>query len=163
MKKKFIPLVILAALSLAACGSSDNSSSANSSSKTSESTTVSSAESKKDLPSEDQGTGIMYLSGPGGTTENGETLTIFDDGDTQVMQIGMDVSELDGNKLSYIYIDGILSSKEQLSTGKSTLDLTKKYLTLGKHTINLVQYDNNNNEDGSIITNKVANYEVTKK
>lgn len=162
MKKKFIPLVILAALSLAACGSSDNSSSANSSSKTSESTTVSSAESKKDLPYEDQGTGTMYLSGPGGTTENGETLTIFDDGDTQVMQIGMDVSELDGNKLSYIYIDGTLSSKEQLSTGQSTLDLTKKYLTPGKHTINLVQYDNNN-EDGSIITNKVANYEVTKK
>lgn len=80
---------------------------------------------QKDLPSEDQGTGTMYLSGPGGTTENGETLTIFDDGDTQVMQIGMDVSELDGNKLSYIYIDGTLSSKEQLSTGQSTLDLTK--------------------------------------
>lgn len=162
MKKKFIPLVILAVLSLAACGSSDNSSSANSSSKTSESTNVSSAESKKDLPSEDQGTGTMYLSGPGGTTENGETLTIFDDGDTQVIQIGMDVSELDGNKLSYIYIDGTLSSKEQLSTGQSTLDLTKKYLTPGKHTINLVQYDNNN-EDGSIITNKVANYEIIKK
>ncbi|MDT2778370.1 hypothetical protein P7H48_03845 [Enterococcus lactis] len=162
MKKKFIPLVILAALSLAACGSSDNSSSANSSSKTSESTTVSSAESKKDLPSEDQGTGTMYLSGPGGTTENGETLTIFDDGDTQVMQIGMDVSELDGNKLSYIYIDGSLSSKEQVSTGQSTLGLTKENLTPGRHTVNLVQYDNNN-EDGSIITNKVANYEVTKK
>lgn len=162
MKKKFIPLVIFAALSLAACGNSDNSSSANSSSKTSESTIVSSAESKKDLPSEDQGTGTMYLSGPGGTTENGETLTIFDDGDTQVMQIGMDVSELDGNKLSYIYIDGTLSSKDQLSTGQSTLDLTKKYLSPEKHIVNLVQYDNNN-EDGSIITNKVANYEVTKK
>ncbi|NRE78406.1 hypothetical protein HR089_10345 [Enterococcus faecium] len=162
MKKKFIPLVILAALSLAACGNSDNSLSANSSSKTSESTIVSSAESKKDLPSEDQGTGTMYLSGPGGTTENGETLTIFDDGDTQVMQIGMDVSELDGNKLSYIYIDGTLSSKDQLSTGQSTLDLTKKYLSPEKHIVNLVQYDNNN-EDGSIITNKVANYEVTKK
>ena len=162
MKKKFIPLVILAALSLAACGSSDNSSSANSSSKPSESTTVSSAESKKDLPSEDQGTGTMYLSGPGGTTENGETLTIFDDGDTQVMQIGMDVSELDGNKISYIYIDGMLSSKDQLSTGQSTINLEKEYLVPGKHTINLIQYDNNK-EDGSIITNKIANYEVTKK
>ncbi|MGH1867223.1 hypothetical protein ABE905_06905 [Enterococcus durans] len=162
MKKKFIPLVIFAALSLAACGSSDNSSSANSSSKTSESTTVSSAESKKDLPSEDQGTGTMYLSGPGGTTENGETLTIFDDGDTQVMQIGMDVSELDGNKISYIYIDGMLSSKDQLSTGQSTINLEKEYLVSGKHTINLIQYDNNK-EDGSIITNKIANYEVTKK
>lgn len=162
MKKKFIPLVIFTALSLAACGSSDNSSSANSSSKTSESTTVSSAESKKDLPSEDQGTGTMYLSGPGGTTENGETLTIFDDGDTQVMQIGMDVSELDGNKISYIYIDGMLSSKDQLSTGQSTINLEKEYLVSGKHTINLIQYDNNK-EDGSIITNKIANYEVTKK
>lgn len=76
MKKKFIPLVILAALSLAACGSSDNSSSANSSSKTSKSTTVSSAESKKDLPSEDQGTGTMYLSGPG-EQQKTEKLLLF--------------------------------------------------------------------------------------
>ncbi len=161
MKKKFIPLVILAALSLAACVARIILLSANSGSKTSEATAVSSAESKKDLPSEDQGTGNNELI-CGGTTENGETLTIFDDGDTQVMQISMDVSELDGNKLSYIYIDGSLSSKEQLSTGQSNLGLTKENLTPGRHTVNLVQYDNNS-EDGSIVINKVANYEVTKK
>ncbi len=78
MKKKFIPLVILAALSLAACGNSDNSSSANSSSKTSESTIVSSAESKVFTFRRSRNRNNV-LSGFWRDNRKRKTLTIFDD------------------------------------------------------------------------------------
>lgn len=108
------------------------------------------------------GNGTFYLENESGTTENENVITIFDDGQTQIMQIGIVTSDIDGSKLSYIYIDGKLNTKLQISDSQDSLDLTKEDLTVGKHQVVLKQFDNNK-EDGTPITVKVAQYEVANK
>lgn len=163
MKKIVIPILFGTILLLSACNSSNKDVAENSSSS---STTISSVkkESKrdKDLPKEDSGNGNFYLSGPSGTTENGDTLTIFANKDTQLMQIGINSTDFDGSKLTYIYIDGKLVEKQQMSNSQGTINLEKDYLKKGNHIVNAVQYDDDS-ENGNIITNKNSTYEIKEK
>lgn len=119
---------------------------------------------EKDLPDGDYsdiGEGEMYISTAGGTSEGGNVPVLFIQ-DEFLIQIGLDTTNFDGSKLSYIYVDGMLLSKEQLGDSQISLDLQGDALQAGTHSVEVLQYDNDE-PSGSVITYKSASYEVKSK
>lgn len=174
MKKKIVTLILatLMAFSFTACGSEKASStptnSTASASTDSEEESNTSAETTnstpKDLPDEsyqDMGTGTICLYTPGGSSENENIPIIFVDSET-LIQIGLDSLDFDGSKLSYIYVDGMLATKEQFAHSQISLDLTGDMLSIGTHMVQVVQYDSDD-PSGEMVTYKSASYEVKSK
>ncbi|TQO56381.1 hypothetical protein [Paraclostridium bifermentans] len=162
MSKKILGLVLVGVLALGMIGCS-NSKEEN---KANENTTKEEVSSKKDIPSgldKEVGNGSVVLSTTGGTTENGNTPVVFVGQDTLLEQIGLSAENFDGSKLSYVYIDGMLNTKEQLGEmTQTTITLQDNSLKEGKHKVEVVQYDNDE-QTGNPITYKVATYEVKNK
>lgn len=155
-------------LALAACGGNSApaaSQSAGTEQPTASTSTTATAAETKDLPDgdyKDVGNGTMYISTPDGTSENNAVPVLFVEADDSLIQIGLNSAEMDGNKLSYIYVDGMLNTKEQLADSQITLDLQKDALATGTHKVEVVQYDNDQ-PDGKMVTYKAASYEVKTK
>lgn len=82
--------------------------------------------------------------------------------DTSLLQIGYETTGMSGGSLSYIYIDGMLLTKEQLSDSQGSLDLSGDSLTVGTHKVEVVQFENDST-DGAVTTYKTASYEVKEK
>ena len=162
MSKKILGLVLVGVLALGMIGCS-NSKEEN---KANENTTKEEVSSKKDIPSgldKEIGNGTIVLSTAGGTTENGNIPTVFVGQDTLLEQIGLSAENFDGSKLSYVYIDGMINTKEQLGEmTQTTITLQDNSLKEGKHKVEVVQYDNDE-QTGNPITYKVATYEVKNK
>lgn len=162
MSKKILGLVLVGVLALGMIGCS-NSKEEN---KANENTTKEEVSSKKDIPSgldKEIGNGSVVLSTTGGTTENGNTPVVFVGQDTLLEQIGLSAENFDGSKLSYVYIDGMLNNKEQLGEmTQTTITLQDNSLKEGKHKVEVVQYDNDE-QTGNPVTYKVATYEVKNK
>ncbi|AGY74908.1 hypothetical protein [Clostridium autoethanogenum] len=110
----------------------------------------------------DMGTGTFYISTPSGTSQNGAVPVIYADKNTQIEQIGVNTSGFNGKNLSYIFVDGMLNAKEQLAESQSSINLKGNALKVGKHKVDVVQYNNNKTTD-SVITHKTAYYEVKSK
>lgn len=111
---------------------------------------------------EDVGEGSFYLENESGTTENGDPIVIYEDGTTQVMQIGITTNNFNGGKLTFIYVDGELLSKEQFGDSTSSIDLTQKELGDGLHQVVLKQFENDDENTDPILV-KSAIYEVKSK
>ena len=162
MSKKILGLVLVGVLALGMIGCS-NSKEEN---KANENTTKEEVSSKKDIPSgldKEIGNGSVVLYTTGGTTENGNTPIVFVGQDTLLEQIGLSAENFDGSKLSYVYIDGMLNTKEQLGEmTQTTITLQDNSLKEGKHKVEVVQYDNDE-QTGNPVTYKVATYEVKNK
>lgn len=148
--KKTILLILFLVLVLSACSRSSESES-------------STKEKDFDGSSYNEiGDGTFYLINESGTTENGNIIVIYADKDTVMTQIGADTLGFDGSLLSYIYIDGMETSKEQLADSQTSITLEKDALAVGVHVVECVQYENNDT-DGSVITYKSGSYEVIEK
>lgn len=170
MKKK-IAMMLLAsslALGLTACGSNEEPKEEKTMTENTESKEEpkkeAKEENKKDLPDgqySDMGEGTMFLSTAGGTSENGNVPTVFVS-DEILLQIGLNTSAFDGSKLSYIYVDGMENAKEQLADSQTVIDLSENALKEGKHTVEIVQYDNDE-PTGTMVTYKKAEYEIKQK
>lgn len=162
MSKKILGLVLVGVLALGMIGCSNSKGEA----KVNENTTKEEVSSKKDIPSgldKEMGNGSVVLSTAGGTTENGNTPIVFVGQDTLLDQIGLSAENFDGSKLSYVYIDGMLNTKEQLGEmTQTTITLQDNLLKEGKHKVKVVQYDNDE-QTGTPITYKVVTYEVKNK
>ena len=163
MKNKKLFTACLAAtlaLTLVAC-SNDKPGNAKVENKTSNSTAV---EETKTAPAEETetGQGTFYLENESGTTENGDPITIYDGGDTQILQIGITTNGFDGSKLTYVYVDGELLTKEQFGETATVLNLESKHLKSGTHQVVLKQYENDD-ESTAPVTVKFASYEVKAK
>lgn len=162
MSKKILGLVLVGVLALGMIGCS-NSKEEN---KANENTTKEEVSSKKDIPSgldKEVGNGSVVLSTTGGTTENGNTPVVFVGQDTLLDQIGLSAENFDGSKLSYVYIDGMINTKEQLGEmTQTTITLQDNSLKEGKHKVEVVQYDSDE-QTGNPVTYKVATYEVKNK
>jgi hypothetical protein len=111
---------------------------------------------------EDMGDGTMYIACASGTSEDGNVPVLFEAADTVLDQIGLDSTGMDGSHLSYIYIDGKETAKEQLAESQISLDLQGDALKAGTHKVEVVQYDNDE-PSGTVITYKTASYEVKNK
>lgn len=108
---------------------------------------------------EDTGEGSIYLVNESGDTTIGNPLKVLVDKDTQLLQIGLNSEGVDGSKMSYIYINGELVDKQQLSDSQISIDLESKHLKVGTYIVQVAQYDNNK-EDENIILLKSNAYEV---
>lgn len=165
MKSKKLFTTCLAAtlaLTLVACSGNKN---GNTKEETkTENTAVAEKEEVKKAPVEETevGQGSFYLVNESGTTENGDPIVIYDGGDTQLMQIGLNTTGFDGSKLTYVYIDGELVTKEQYGDSQTSLDLRPENLKSGTHQIVLKQYENDE-ESTDPVTVKFASYEVKAK
>lgn len=121
--------------------------------------------SGRDLPEgnyEDAGDGTMYISTPGGTSEDGSVPVIYASKDDIFKQIDVNTRDFDGSLLSYVYVDGTLITKDQLAFTQITIELVDSALSVGVHKVEVVQYTNNDS-NGEIVTYKSASYEIQSK
>lgn len=116
----------------------------------------------KDLPDgeyTDMGDGTFSISTDYGNSSDGSTpVFIITRGDTEA-QLNFTAAGISGNNLTYIYIDGYLTTKAQISDTQSTLSLSGSALDLGVHKIEIVQYENEI-PTSTMITYKTCSYEL---
>lgn len=168
MKRKIVTLLLAASIvaNVTACGSSSDSNTEKESTTTEAQSSDTADEAPvKDLPDgdyQDTGAGTMYVSTEGGTSEDGNVPVIYAGSDDMLIQIGVCTEGFDGSKLSYIYVDGMLNSQEQLGDGEASIDLTDDALSAGTHAVEVLQY-NNDDTSSDVITYKSASYEIKAK
>ena len=102
----------------------------------------------------------MYLSTAGGTTEDGNIPVVSASSDMQIKQIGINANGYDGSMMAYIYIDGNLVDKQQLSDSQSTLDLSGDSLSEGTHKVEVVQYTGDTVSADNVATYQTMQYEI---
>ena len=118
MMKKLL-VVLLAAMFLVACGNN----------KPAESKAEAEAEPKTEPEVvTEMGSGNFYLVNESGSTKDKESIEVMAEKDTSLLQIGIETEGIDGSLVSYIYIDGKLATKEQLSDSQASLDLSEDFL-----------------------------------
>lgn len=176
MKKRFVLLMtVLCVFAFTGCG---NSGTPNESSTTAEETPSetpdespadssdqASNESTKDFDGSsysDTGDGSFLVVTASGNSEGGNVPVIYASPDTMLTQISYKSSGMNGGALSYIYIDGMLSTKEQLADSQGTLDLSGDALTIGTHKVEAVQYENDDTS-GNVTVYKSGEFEVKEK
>ena len=172
MKKRLlIVMCVIGCSFLVACGGKDT----NTQTQT-DAPAVQSEESDADAPAEtaasekefdggsysDTGDGTFLLVNASGNTENGNVIVVYMSADTSLEQIGYETSGMNGGSLSYLYIDGMLSAKEQLGDSQGSLDLSGDALSVGTHTVEVVQYENDS-VDAAVTVYKSASYEIKEK
>lgn len=117
----------------------------NSSSSAKEESTTQQTAKTRDLPEGDYkefGDGKVYVSTDAGSSEDIENPVLYVDKDEDILiQIGFEAWDYDGSHLSFIYIDGMLNTKEQLGDVQMSLDLEGDALTEGIHVVEVVQYE----------------------
>ncbi|MBC1524917.1 hypothetical protein HB825_05405 [Listeria booriae] len=160
MKKTLILMGVLSvfSISLVACGN-DSKDAVDDSNKPKEEKVKKSSVS---FPDSELGKGQIILRTTSGSSENNNIPFEYKDADLLTPQIGFEAWEFDGSKLSYIYIDKVLNSKEQLADVQTSLNLSKNDYKIGKHDVEVVQFDNDK-ESGKIVTYKKAQYEIKSK
>lgn len=107
----------------------------------------------------DTGKGTMYVATPSGTSENGKIPKLYISENTFLVQISLNMFEFNYTPKTYIYIDGKLEDTEHVSDMTTTLTLCENSLKRGMHTVEVVQYKNNNPKS-KVITYKKAQYKV---
>ncbi|EAC2264243.1 TPA: hypothetical protein ACSYWY_12585 [Listeria monocytogenes] len=155
-----VGLLIVFSFGLTACGSSDDSTEKKVTNKESAKETKKSTDVV--FPEKELGQGKIILKTESGSSENGNIPFMYKDDDLLTPSIGFEAWEFDGSKLTYIYIDDVLNSEEQLANTQTSLDLTTSDYETGVHEVKTVQFDNDK-ETGKIITYKTAKYEIKPK
>lgn len=105
------------------------------------------------------GNGTVVISTANGSSKNGKIPKQYISPNTLLCQIGFEVSDFNHKFDSYIYIDGKLIEKKKFSNTTTVLTLTGDSLKKGTHTVEVVQYKNNNTKS-DIITYKIAKYKI---
>lgn len=161
MKKKYLLIALLCAFSLVGCSNSSTTTDAPAAESNIETPTESTKDFIGDSYSE-MGDGVFLVVTAGGSSENGNVPVVYAAADTSLLQIGYETTEMNGGSLSYVYVDGMLLSKEQLADSQGTLSLSGDSLSVGTHKVEVVQYENDST-DGTVTTYKTALYEVKEK
>ena len=116
----------------------------------------------RDLPErdyEEKGTGTVYVSGTNETSEDSNIPVVYSGAGSWPLLIGLYARDLNGGELSFIYIDGILNSKVQLSNKEAFLSLSGNAKATGIHTVEVVQYENDD-PDSAMTVYRSMQYEV---
>ena len=151
-KAAILVLCIALAFACVACGDSSTDGSQADGQKDASKT----VEKARDLPEgdyEEIGDGSFYLTGPSGSTENGDEIILYPDKDTfPHAYVGYELLDMDGSVQTYIYVDGVEMDKQQVGDGyESSIDFGDEELwaiTDGEHTVEAVQYaDNDTSKD----------------
>ena len=112
------------------------------------------------------GDGNFYISGDSGSTkEGGEVVLNPDMSSDPYAYLDYELSEMNGNAQTFIYIDGIEMDDTQAEEHLSSIGLSEDELwalTEGEHKVEAVQYANNNPE-GNMIFYRSESYTVKAK
>lgn len=166
--KKLITLILALILSIAliGCGAAEEAAPGGETkaetAATSEPAAEPAEEKTRDLPEgdyEEIGEGTAYLSTPSGTSENGEIPFFYVEEDLYLTHVGLNAYNFDGSLISYIYIDGILADKDQLSDTQTSVELKGDRIAEGLHTVEVVQYENND-PSGAMTLYRIMQYEI---
>ena len=173
---KFTKGLLLTALStsvIAAAGCGNQNSDAKSSLDTKqvatqEQTKETTPKSKYPFPSDVKATGkaAMVLSTDSGTSENGNVPVLFSSEDDILIQIGLDATNFDGSKQSFVFVDKMYSDTQQFGEDTTTtvdLDAEMGNLKPGVHTVSIIQFDNDDPKTGKVTTLTQAKYEIKEK
>ena len=112
--------------------------------------------------SQDVGEGDFYIVNESGNTKDGNTIVIYATGPNTVTGVGITARKMNGALLSYIYVDGVLQDKKQLANTDSNLQLTGDLLAFGTHTVEVKQYENDDESTEPVFV-RSAQYEVKQK
>lgn len=167
MKKKLLTLLLgvsLVSSLLFGCGSDKSADTSTNETSTEDSSKAAGKEEtvEKDFPDgdySDTGEGTFYVATASGTSEDGSVPVLFVGPDDVLVQIGDGSTGLNASNLTYVYIDGMLVTKDQMGDFQGSLDLQDDFLSVGTHKVEAVQYDTDQ-PDGTIITYKTCSYEV---
>ncbi|WP_123054438.1 hypothetical protein [Clostridium sp. JN-1] len=165
MVKKFLPIVMTLSIAMNLIGCTTAKQGANQVKNKTENATEQTKNDIMKIPNDlqaDMGQGTFFISTPSGTSQNGAVPIIYVEKNASVQQIGLTTSNFNGKNLSYVFVDSLLNSKHQLADGKVTMDLKGDNLKVGKHRVDIVQFNNNKTSD-KVITHKTAYYEVKSK
>ncbi|AZV42552.1 hypothetical protein [Peribacillus asahii] len=111
-----------------------------------------------------KGNGKIMLSTAAGTSENGNTPVLFVSEEDILIQIGMDAENFDGSKQSFVYVDKLFSNTEQFGElTQTSVNLQESMLKPGIHTVSVVQFNNDDPNNGSVTGYTEAKYEVKEK
>lgn len=164
MKKVIIILLTtILMFGFTACGGSSEETTTNDSQTSSQTTEA----PKRDLPEgnyEDIGDGSFYLTGPSGSTENGDEIVLYPEKDKWPhAYLGIEVWDVDGSVQTFIYVDGVEKEKQQVGAGyQGSIDFMDEdmwALTEGEHKVEAVQYADND-PSGEMIFYRSAIYTV---
>ena len=148
-------LTLVVAMTFLACGSSSGDTSTDTSNDqaevASEAPATEASAPERDLPEgdyEDIGEGTLYLTGPSGSTENGDEMILYPEMDSIPHAfVGIELWDLDGSVQTFIYVDGVEMDKQQVGAGyQGSIDFDDNSLwaiTEGEHKVEAVQYADN--------------------
>lgn len=106
------------------------------------------------------GEGIVKVITPDGTSENGNTPTVFIKKDTLIQQVELELSNFQNDKETFVFVDQIFADKHQVtSTTQTTVQLKEKTLETGSHKITAAQFENNDPK-GKVISFNQATFET---
>lgn len=159
-KKKLLVLLVIVTIAvsgfLTGCGSSNGSKSKTTSSSKKQTTKKIDFDETKYT---DTGSGTFALSNESGSTADGKNITVYAGNDDYLIQIEYDTEGVNGNALSYLYVDGMEKDKEQVSDAQVTFDLKGNDLKPGTHKVELVQFENDD-PSGTVTMYKTASYDI---
>lgn len=115
---------------------------------------------ERDLPHgsyKEMGKGTVYIATEGGASSSRKAPMICPDGDRET--IGLSAWGFDGDALSFIYVDGMLLESMRLENTYASMTLQGVQLADGFHTIEVVQYTNDD-PSGEMITYRQMEYQV---
>ncbi|TXR98750.1 hypothetical protein DN390_16525 [Bacillus sp. SH7-1] len=163
--KKFIVAGLALGL-LAGCSSTDSKSEAkDNNTQSAKSETSSQKTSKHPFPKDATpvGEGKITVDTPAGNSENGNVPVLFADKNTIMDQIGLDYSNFQGDKQTFVYVDKIFNMTTQVGElTQSTFSLEENTLKPGVHTVTAVQFENDDPK-GKVLNFVEAKYEVKEK
>ena len=105
------------------------------------------------------GDGTMVINTAISSSKNGKIPIMYVDKDTLFDEIGISVRDFDGEKITYMYVDGRLCDKQNIADYDGSIGLTGATLNPGIHKVEIVQYSNNK-PTGKIVTYKTAQYRI---
>lgn len=149
---KKLLLVSLVAL-LAACGNDETTSTEKEEMEETEEKEVVATESEHPFPSDVTpiGDATIMISTPAGTTEEGNIPVLYVSEDDILTQIGIDYENFDGSVETFVYINKIFNTSEQVGElTQSSLDLYEDNLTPGDYTVTAVQFTGNDTSNKPI-------------
>jgi hypothetical protein len=160
MKKVLVGLLVIGLLA----GCSAKNSEGKSKDKVTDTTTQSQEkkeESKYPFPESSAiGEATIILSTPAGDSSNGNIPVLFVQADDSLIQIGANYENFQGDKQTFIYVDKMFDSTEQIGErAQGSINLSEDRLKVGMHTVTAVQFEND--DPASTVINFVeAKYEI---
>ena len=109
---------------------------------------------------QDVGAGIFYLEQDENISEVDVPLQLVRKENDIMLHLHYQAQEFDTNYTTYFYIDGILNDEKNTTKSFGELLLLEHEINEGSHTVEVVQYENNDPDD-FVVTYKKATYTIT--